>query len=104
MDVVTYDRSGRLDMDKFYIDPENGFVDSMRDRVGGMMGGIRATPELEKKPYQIIYELNAPGSIELIRRAVIARGKGKFPMLFKRFGRSEYFIRHPSWKILRSNI
>jgi hypothetical protein len=62
MDAATYDRSGRLHMDKFHIEPETGFVDPMYDHFnsGGlfMMGGLRAIPDLEEKPHVITYEIN----------------------------------------------
>jgi len=63
MDAATYDRSGRLDMDKFHIEPESGFVDPMYDHFhsGGVFigGGLRGVPpELEEKPRLITYEIN----------------------------------------------
>ena len=58
MNAATYDRSGRLDMDKFHIDPETGFVDPMRGNLGGIGGGLSTSPELDKKPRVINYEIN----------------------------------------------
>ena len=62
MDGATYDRSGRLQMDRFHLDPEEGVTDPLFDyfhgSAGFMMGGIRTYPELEAKPHQIIYDLN----------------------------------------------
>jgi hypothetical protein len=62
MDAGTYDRSGRLHLDKFHIEPENGFVDPMFDHFdsGGifLMGGLRSMPELEEKPWLITYQIN----------------------------------------------
>src|SRR5262245_51125517 len=58
MDAATYDRSGRLDMDKFHIEPDTGFTDPMRRSLGSVGGGIRAIPELEEKPHVINYEIN----------------------------------------------
>jgi hypothetical protein len=62
MDAATYDRSGRLHMDKFHIEPETGFVDPMYDHFhsGGVFlgGGLRGIPELEEKPRVITYEIN----------------------------------------------
>src|SRR5262249_32783228 len=58
LDAATYDRSGRLDMDKFHIEPETGFTDPMRDHLGFIGGGLRGIPELEEKPYLITYEIN----------------------------------------------
>jgi len=58
MDAATYDRSGRIEMDKFHIEPETGFTDPMRDHLGFLGGGLRGFPELEEKPYLITYEIN----------------------------------------------
>jgi hypothetical protein len=58
MDAATYDRSGRLDIDQFHIDPETGFVDPMRENLGFMGGGLRIYPELAAKPRLITYEIN----------------------------------------------
>jgi hypothetical protein len=62
MDAGAYDRSGRLHMDKFHIEPETGFVDPMYDHFHlnrvFLGGGLRGIPELKEKPYLITYELN----------------------------------------------
>src|SRR5574338_407335 len=63
LDAATYDRSGRLHMDGFALDPHDGVVDPLNDYVlsglfGFMMGGLRGIPDLTDKPYLIDMELN----------------------------------------------
>lgn len=61
VDGATYDRSGRLHCDSFHLDPRSGAVDPIREyfeRGPHIGGGIRSTPVLETKPYQITRELN----------------------------------------------
>ncbi|NOT62934.1 MAG: hypothetical protein HOP19_22215 [Acidobacteria bacterium] len=58
MDAATYDRSGRLEMDQFHLEPDTGFSDPRGDNAGGSMGGLRSIPDLEEKPHLIVYELN----------------------------------------------
>lgn len=58
LDRATYDRSGRLNLDNFHIEPTTGFTDPMRDHLSFIGGGLRGTPDLEEKPYVIVYDLN----------------------------------------------
>ncbi len=58
MEGATYDRSGRLDLDKFHLDRQEGIVDPMRDYRRGMGGGLRSDPDLSEKPSLIHYDLN----------------------------------------------
>jgi hypothetical protein len=61
MDNATFDRSGRLNMDRFHLEPGEGYVDPLRDYFnygGGGMGGPRGTPKLKRKSYLIYYDLN----------------------------------------------
>lgn len=63
LDAATYDRSGRLHMDGFALDPHDGVVDPLNDYFrsglfGFMMGGLRGIPDLTDKPYLIDVELN----------------------------------------------
>jgi hypothetical protein len=62
MSVQTWDRSGRLRLDEFYLDPADGFSDPMYDHfnsglglMGGGGGGVNA---LDEKPQLITYDLN----------------------------------------------
>lgn len=63
LDNATYDRSGRLAIDDFHLDPEDGTADPLEDYFdsglfGFMGGGLRAYPELEAKPYVVKADLN----------------------------------------------
>jgi hypothetical protein len=55
---ATYDRSDRLDIDSYHVDPTDGVVDPLKDKVRNWLGGIRLEPILEEKPYLIVRELN----------------------------------------------
>ena len=62
MSLQTWDRSGRLRLDEFHIDPADGFSDPMYDHFNsglGMMGGGGGGVEaLDEKPQLITYDLN----------------------------------------------
>ncbi|HLM56941.1 MAG TPA: hypothetical protein VK422_12555, partial [Pyrinomonadaceae bacterium] len=63
LDNASYDRGGRLEIDDFHLDPEDGTADPLEDYFGSglfgfMGGGLRAYPELEAKPYVVNAELN----------------------------------------------
>ncbi len=63
LDAATYDRSGRLSLDSYHLDPIEGAPDPLRDYYGagvsGMIGGgIRQTPVLETKPHSLTFALN----------------------------------------------
>jgi hypothetical protein len=62
MNGRTRDRSGRLDLDSFHIDPADGFSDPMYDHFHssfGLIGGGGSGPlTLEEKPRLITYDLN----------------------------------------------
>ncbi|MFL6335303.1 MAG: hypothetical protein ACJ754_18480 [Pyrinomonadaceae bacterium] len=62
LDSATYDRSGRLEVDDFHLDPEGGTSDPLYDyfhfRGGFLGGGLRGNPALEAKPYVVGAELN----------------------------------------------
>lgn len=62
LDSANYDRSGRLEIDTFHLDPQGGASDPLYDYFhfgGGFMGGgLRGNPLLEAKPYVVGAELN----------------------------------------------
>ncbi|MHC4505825.1 MAG: hypothetical protein ACYTFI_21185, partial [Planctomycetota bacterium] len=58
---ATYDRSGRLGIDSYKVDPVEHVVDPLRDyfALGLFMGGgLRSTPILTAEPYKITREVN----------------------------------------------
>lgn len=62
-DAATYDRSGRLDLDRFVVDRRDEVVDPLYDYFNSefmlwMAGGLRGIPDLTDKPYVITAELN----------------------------------------------
>ncbi|HEV8134608.1 MAG TPA: hypothetical protein VGP85_08025 [Pyrinomonadaceae bacterium] len=62
LDAATYDRSGRLQIDDFHVDPTNGVSDPLDDyfnfQLLSMAGGLRSYPTLEVKPYVVKADLN----------------------------------------------
>jgi hypothetical protein len=62
LDAATYDRSGRLDLDTFHVDPKTGTSDPLVDYFNfGFMfmgGGLRTYPSLESKSYVVKADLN----------------------------------------------
>jgi len=62
LDAATYDRSGRLQIDDFHLDPTDGVSDPLYDyfnfQLGFMGGGLRSFPALEVKPYVVTADLN----------------------------------------------
>ncbi len=62
IDSATYDRSGRLEIDDFVLDKDEGVVDPMEDyfsiRLAFTGGGLRGFPTLKEKPELINYEIN----------------------------------------------
>ena len=83
LDAATYDRSGRLELDKFHLEPETGVSDPMRDHLGIWGGGLRGIPDLEEKPYLIVCDLNEwfrfdqPGSYRLYLSSPRVSRKGQ---------------------------
>ena len=94
LDAGTYDRSGRLGIDTFHLDPEEGAGDPLQDYMsfGGPGGGIRGMPILGEKPSHVVLELNEwlrfdrPGKYRLyltsarIRRDRYSGEKGEWPI------------------------
>jgi hypothetical protein len=59
LDGAEYDRSGRLEIDSYYLDPSSGVVDPLKDRdPGAIGGGLRLMPNFDLKPYRITRDLN----------------------------------------------
>jgi len=63
LDNANYDRSGRLEIDSFVLDHEDGTADPLYDYFnsglfGFMGGGLRGMPELSDKPEVVTAELN----------------------------------------------
>lgn len=74
LDTANYDRSGRLWIDSFFIDPEEGSVDPLDEyfKYGPFIGGgLRGMPALGTEPMRLVCELNEwfrfdrPGSYRL---------------------------------------
>lgn len=80
VDGATYDRSGRLTIDEFRIEPIDDVTDPMLDYFaasGGVMGGgIRGIGELGEKPFVVSLDLNdwfrfdTPGTYRLSVRSM----------------------------------
>ncbi len=62
LDSAAYDRSGRLEIDDFHLDPEGGTSDPLYDYFhfdGGFAGGgLRGNPVLKAEPYVVEADLN----------------------------------------------
>ena len=62
VDGATYDRSGRLTIDEFLVEPNDAVIDPMLDYFaasGGFIGGgIRAMGVLGEKPFVVKLDLN----------------------------------------------
>jgi hypothetical protein len=63
LDTASYDRSGRLPIDGFILDPRDGVVDPLDDYFNSNLfnfggGGLRGIPELTDKPQLLNAELN----------------------------------------------
>ena len=90
MDMATYDRSGRLDEDKFVVDPSAGWDDPLqlyfRSYKGFMAGGLRGFKSLTPAPTTVHVELNewirfkTPGQyrITVVSRRVSKVGSNEF--------------------------
>ena len=59
LDSASYDRGGRLNMDKYFLDHKNGVVDPLIDYPPtGVGGGISSIPPLSEKPHKMTFDLN----------------------------------------------
>jgi len=59
LDGRTYDRGGRLQLDKYFLDHKNDVADPLKDYIFGDGGGLSPIPPpLSDKPYKMTFELN----------------------------------------------
>ncbi|MCI0339030.1 MAG: hypothetical protein L0226_15760 [Acidobacteria bacterium] len=61
LDSMWHDRSGRLNLDKFHLEPEEDLVDPLRDHFSfgvSSMGGVGSDEDLGEEPSLIHYDLN----------------------------------------------
>jgi hypothetical protein len=83
---ATYDRGGRLGLDKYFLDHKKGVVDPLSDRAPGPGGGIRSDPTLSDKPHKMTFDLNEwfrfdqPGKFRLYVTAPRVLKKGAKPV------------------------
>jgi HEAT repeat protein len=83
LDGATYDRGGRLNLDKYFFDHKNGVVDPLRDYIPGAGGGISSNPPLSEKPHKMAFDLNEwfrfdqPGKFRLYVTAPRVLKKGE---------------------------
>lgn len=86
LDGATYDRGGRLHLDKFFLDQKKGVVDPLREYLSAVRGGISSNPALSEKPHTIAFDLNEwfrfdqPGKFRLYVTAprVLKKGEMRF--------------------------
>ena len=85
LDGATYDRGGRLNLDKYFLDHKNCVVDPLKDYLPGPGGGIRSNPTLSEKPHKMTFDLNEwfrfdqPGKFRLYVTAPRVLKKGESP-------------------------
>ncbi len=85
LDGMQQDRSGRVDLDKFFLDHREGVVDPLGDYMhpGSSMGGIGYEATLGRKPETLIFDLNQwlrfdkPGKFRLYVTARRIQKKGE---------------------------
>ena len=58
VNMAQYDRSGRMEYEHFSVSPENGAVDPLANRPGGIGGGITGFKFLSAEPWAITLSLN----------------------------------------------
>ncbi len=58
LDGATYDRGGRLHLDKFFLDHKKGVVDPLRDYLPESVDGFNSNPTLGEKPHTMEFDLN----------------------------------------------
>ena len=58
INMAQYDRSGRMEYEHFRVTPEDGAVDPLANRVGGIGGGLTGFKFLDAQPWTIRLNLN----------------------------------------------
>src|SRR5215813_12831693 len=85
LDGAMYDRGGRLQLDKYFLDHKKGVVDPLSDYLPGAGGGISSNPTLSEKPHKMTFDLNEwfrfdqPGKFRLYVTAPRVLKKGERP-------------------------
>ncbi len=101
INMAEYDRSGRMEYERFRVSPANGAVDPLANRPGGIGGGLTTSKFLSAEPTTIALDLNEwlrftrPGEYEL---AVSSRRVG-VKDLSKALGESPVTARAPAVKL-----
>lgn len=58
INMAQYDRSGRMEYEHFHVAPEDGAVDPLANRMGGIGGGLTGFKFLDAQPWTIKLNLN----------------------------------------------
>ena len=58
VNMAQYDRSGRMEYEHFHVAPEDGAVDPLANRMGGIGGGLTGFKFLDAQPWTIRLNLN----------------------------------------------
>ena len=58
VNMAQYDRSGRMEYEHFHVAPEDGAVDPLANRMGGIGGGLTGFKFLDAQPWTIKLNLN----------------------------------------------
>lgn len=58
INTAQYDRSGRMEYEHFHVAPEDGAVDPLANRMGGIGGGLTGFKFLDAQPWTIKLNLN----------------------------------------------
>jgi len=58
INMAQYDRSGRMEYEHFHVAPEDGAVDPLANRMGGIGGGLTGFKFLDAEPWTIRLNLN----------------------------------------------
>ncbi|HWC19224.1 MAG TPA: HEAT repeat domain-containing protein, partial [Terriglobales bacterium] len=58
INMAQYDRSGRMEYEHFHVTPEDGAIDPLANRMGGIGGGLTGFKFLDAQPWTIRLNLN----------------------------------------------
>src|SRR5262245_829486 len=58
LDMANYDRSGRMSIEQFRVEPSAGWVDPIGSYLGGIGGGLRGIQMLSNEPTTVELQLN----------------------------------------------